>query len=163
MRASLAKLFSALVLLTAWASPAPSAEQPPWGRAEPAPQVEHAPQKVVYDHFRGGEEDLESILDRVSFLNQLYGADPFEASIVVVVHGPALDRFALDHFAENRALMERAESLTQSGPIDFRICQAAASMRGFEPEDFHGFVRMVPMADSEIIRLQQEEGHAYMQ
>lgn len=162
MCSSLVKLFGALALMV-WALPAPAAEQAPWGRAEPAPQVDHAPQKVLYDHFRGAEEDLESVLDRVSFLNQLYDADPFEASIVVVVHGPALDRFTLEHFTENRELMERAESLTQSGPIDFRICQAAAGIRGFEPEDFHGFVRMVPMADSEIIRLQQEEGYAYMQ
>lgn len=39
---------------------------------------------------------------------------------------------------------------------------AAAQGHGYEPEDIHGFVKMVPMGDAEIIRLQNEENHAYM-
>ena len=31
-----------------------------------------------------------------------------------------------------------------------------------EPEDIHGFVKLVPMADAEIVRLQREDGYAYM-
>jgi intracellular sulfur oxidation DsrE/DsrF family protein len=42
------------------------------------------------------------------------------------------------------------------------MCKVAARGHGFEPEDIHGFVELVPMADAEIIRLQQEEGHVYM-
>ncbi|MES1998937.1 MAG: hypothetical protein V4446_06465 [Pseudomonadota bacterium] len=38
---------------------------------------------------------------------------------------------------------------------------ATAKGHGFEPADIHGFVTMVPMADAEIIRLQQA-GYAYM-
>jgi uncharacterized protein len=59
--------------------------------------------------------------------------------------------------------MRRAQSLTLAGPIQFRMCRVAAHERGFDPEDIHGFVKMVPMADAEIIRLQQEEGHVFMQ
>jgi intracellular sulfur oxidation DsrE/DsrF family protein len=33
---------------------------------------------------------------------------------------------------------------------------------GFSVSDIHGFVKMVPMADVEIVRLQQEEDFAYM-
>jgi intracellular sulfur oxidation DsrE/DsrF family protein len=46
--------------------------------------------------------------------------------------------------------------------IQIRLCQMAARGQGFEPEDIHGFVDMVPMGDAEIVRLQVEEGHAYM-
>ena len=60
-------------------------------------------------------------------------------------------------------LMQRAQSLTQSGPIEFRMCRIAAKRHGFDPDDINGFVKMVPMADAEIVRLQQEEGYAYMQ
>jgi hypothetical protein len=42
------------------------------------------------------------------------------------------------------------------------MCRAAAQLQGFKPADIHGFVRMVPMADAEIVRLQQEEDFAYM-
>ena len=39
----------------------------------------------------------------------------------------------------------------------------AAEGQGFKPNDIQEFVEMVPMADAEIVRLQQEEQHAYMQ
>jgi intracellular sulfur oxidation DsrE/DsrF family protein len=42
------------------------------------------------------------------------------------------------------------------------MCKVAAQGHGFKPEDIHGFVTMVPMADAELVRLQQEEGYAYM-
>jgi len=58
--------------------------------------------------------------------------------------------------------MARAQSLVNSGNIKFRMCKLAAQGQGFKPADIHGFVEMVPMADAEIIRLQQEEHHAYM-
>lgn len=157
------QLLGGFVLTAMLTLPLHAAEQAPWGRALPAAAPALAPQKVVYDAFLGGDEALESLLDRVSFLNQLYGADPFEASIIVVIHGDTIDHFAIEHLARNRGHMERAQSLSESGPIEFRMCQAAARMRGYAPQDFHGFVRMVPMADAEIIRLQAEEGHAYMQ
>ncbi len=43
------------------------------------------------------------------------------------------------------------------------MCKIAAEGQGFEPKDIHGFVEMVPMGDAEIIRLQYEDGYAYMQ
>ncbi|HSH31022.1 MAG TPA: hypothetical protein VK971_14035, partial [Thiohalobacter sp.] len=61
-----------------------------------------------------------------------------------------------------RELMRRAQSLTVGGIIEFRMCRAAARGYGYVPKDIHGFVKMVPMADAEIVRLQQEEGYAYM-
>jgi intracellular sulfur oxidation DsrE/DsrF family protein len=58
--------------------------------------------------------------------------------------------------------MRRAQSLSVGGVIEYRMCKAAARLQGFQPADIHGFVRMVPMADAEIVRLQQEEGFAYL-
>jgi intracellular sulfur oxidation DsrE/DsrF family protein len=43
------------------------------------------------------------------------------------------------------------------------MCKLAAEAQGHKPEDIHGFVELVPMGDAEIIRLQYEEDHAYMQ
>ena len=58
--------------------------------------------------------------------------------------------------------MRRAQRLTLAGPIEFSMCMQAAQAREFEPDDNHGFVHMVPMADAELIKLQQESGYAYM-
>jgi intracellular sulfur oxidation DsrE/DsrF family protein len=155
-------LFAAILIALA---PTPALADPagaaPWGRASVDP-IEYAPQKVVYDVAEGDPARFERILDRVSFLNNVYAADPFEASIVLVLHGDEIRFFGIDNHGEYGELMRRVQSLTLAGPIEFRMCRVAAHERGFDPEDIHGFVRMVPMADAEIIRLQQEEGHVFM-
>ena len=64
-------------------------------------------------------------------------------------------------FAKYKDLMTRAQSLSVGGIIEFRMCRLAAQGQGFKPEDIHGFVTMVPMADAEIIDL-QSKSYAYM-
>lgn len=143
------------------ASPTAFAEtEVPWGRAEVL-TIQYAPSKVLYDVDKGGMGDIKNLLDRVSYLNTLYAADPFESSIVIVIHGEAIPFFAVRDIEKYRELMARAQSLTQSGMIEFRMCRAAAAILGYRPADIHGFVKMVPMADAEIVRL-QKEGYAYM-
>ncbi|MFO7603671.1 MAG: DsrE family protein [Gammaproteobacteria bacterium] len=136
--------------------------QAPWGGAKLDP-VNYKPQKVVYDVAVSSVPTMTSVLDRVSFLNNLYLADPFASSIVLVLHGDEIEFFAHKNYLQYKALMDRAQSLTNNGNIRFRMCKVAAEGRGFKSADIHGFVEMVPMADAEIIRLQQEEQHVYMQ
>ncbi|HEY0877355.1 MAG TPA: hypothetical protein VGE10_02790 [Zeimonas sp.] len=132
----------------------------PWGGADDI-ERRYAPAKVVYDVDAREAAALSRVLDRISYLNKVYEANPFESSIVVVVPGDAIPLFGIRDFDRHRTVMERAYSLTQSGPIEFRVCRADAAMRGYDPSDIHGFARMVPMADAEIVRL-QNEGYAYM-
>jgi intracellular sulfur oxidation DsrE/DsrF family protein len=134
----------------------------PWGHAE-LKNIDYQPHKVVYDISVSSVAALESALDRASYLSQLYNADPFAASIVLVLHGDEINFFAIKNQDKHQELMRRAQSLTVGGIIQFHMCRIAARMHGYEPEDIHGFVKMVPMADAEIIRLQAEEGYAYMQ
>ncbi len=136
-------------------------ESAPWGRAGLVP-VEYQPQKVVYDVSVSSVDSFSNVLDRVSYLNNIYGADPFDASLVMVLHGDEIPFFAVSNIDKYRDLMQRAQSLTIAGPVEFRMCQVAARGHGLEAEDIHGFVKVVPMADAEIIRLQQEEGYVYM-
>jgi intracellular sulfur oxidation DsrE/DsrF family protein len=129
---------------------------------EHVPEIAYQPQKVVYDVAVAGRAAFAERLDRVSYLNSIYHADPFDASIVLVLHGDELAFFATRNQEKFRDLIQRARSLELSGPIRFLVCRAAAKMRGFAPEDFYDFVEIVPMADAEIVRLQQEEGYAYL-
>lgn len=149
----------ALILILS-SVPAPAADAP-WGRASLFDR-DYAPQKVVYDVSVSDVETFEGVLDRVSHLNLLYRADPFDSSLVLVLHGDEISFFAIDKYPKYKALMARAQSLTVSGPIEFRVCRLAARAQGFEPSDLQGFLQVVPMADAEIIRLQREEGYAYM-
>lgn len=138
-----------------------TADAAPWGKAK-AQTIRYAPQKVVYDVAAGNIETFTRVLDRVSYLNNIYQANPFDASIVLVLHGDEIPFFAIKNQGRYHELMQRAQSLTLAGPIEFRMCQVAAKGHGLEPEDIQGFVQVVPMADAEIVRLQQEGGYAYM-
>lgn len=155
---ALMPLLAALLTLGAAAQAEPAA---PWGRGQ-VERIDYAPQKAVYDVAAVDREAFVGVLDRASYLNNIYNADPFSASIVLVLHGDEIPFFAIDNHAEHRDLMRRAHSLTLAGPIEFRMCRVAARGHGLEPEDIHGFVKLVPMADAEIVRLQREEGYAYM-
>ncbi len=133
----------------------------PWGSATEINQV-YSKQKVVFDTTVASLAGLTSTLDRASFMSQLNGADPFETKIVIMLHGGAIPFFAGKNFDKYRELMVRAQSLSVGDVIEFRMCRASALLQGFKPGDIHGFIKMVPMADAEIVRLQQEEGFAYM-
>ena len=150
---ALCLLFGSVTLLCA-------SESTPWGVAKVL-DIEYEPQKVVYDLSSGDRKDLVSVLDRVGYLYKLYGSDTFDSSIVVIIHGGAIPFFAIDEFKKNKNIMQRAQSLTVGTSIEFRMCHAAARLLNYEPNDIHGFVKMVPMADAEIVRL-QHDGYAYM-
>jgi uncharacterized protein len=133
----------------------------PWGRAKMLEKT-YSKQKVVYDVAVKTVAELESVLDRASYLSVLNEADPFDSKIVIVLHGDEIAMFAVANYAKHADLMKRAQSLTVGGIVDIRMCRVAARRRGFEPRDIHGFVVIVPMADAEIIEL-QAQGFAYMQ
>ena len=128
-------------------------------------QESYSPSRVAYDFSSSDPVALKNILDRISMLQNVYDNNPFEASIVVVVHEGAIPLFAknkkLGKVNEYADLMQRAKSLTQAEIIEFKICEASAKMQGFGVADLPGFTRMVPMADAELVKLQQA-GYAYL-
>jgi len=156
---AMARFRTSLLLLCLFALPALAAPDAPWGRGK-AIEKEYSKQKVVYDVAVGSPAALTGVLDRASFLSTLNGADPFDSKIVIVLHGNEIPFFAIKNLAKNKALMERAQSLSVGGVVEFRMCRVAARGHGFQPEDIHGFVTIVPMADAEIIEL-QHKGFAY--
>lgn len=133
----------------------------PWGNAAVIDKT-YKPQKVLYDVDYGSLTKLTNILDRVSLLNKLYKADPFDSSIIVVLHGGSIPFFAKDSGSTYKVFLKRAYNLTLDGIIEFRMCKAAAKAMHYEPKDIHGFITMVPMADAEIVDLQKEQGYAYL-
>ena len=122
--------------------------------------VSYQPDKVVYDVVVDAPERFHRLLDRVSYLNDLY-ADPFVASIVLVLHGPEVAFFANKDTAKYQALVERAQSLAYSEIVKFRMCAVAAKARGLEAKDLPDFIQLVPMGDAEVVRLQRD-GYVFM-
>ena len=155
-------LLLALLTLTFTNHYALASSNAPWGDAK-LTETEYKPQKVVYDVHVKTVRAIESVLDRASYLSTITGADPFDQSIVLVLHGDELSFFAKKNYSKYKELMHRAQSLVESEVITIKMCKIAAQSQGFATEDIHGFVEMVPMGDAEIVRLQYEEDHAYMQ
>jgi len=133
----------------------------PWGHAKSI-DIQYKPQKLLYDLTTGDPKEFDNILDRVSLLFKTYDSDIFDSSIVVIIHGDSIPFFATDNYAKYQKRMQRVNSLTIGSTIEFRMCRTAAKVMKYEPKDIHGFITMVPMADAEIVRLQNDEGYAYM-
>lgn len=131
-----------------------------WGVADVL-DIKYEPQRVLYDLTTKDKNKLSRVLDRIVYLYKLYQSDPLDSSIVVVIHGDAIPYFAIDEFMENEKTIRRAQSLTVGTSIEFRMCRADAKLQSYEANDIHGFVKMVPMADAEIVRL-QHDGYAYL-
>lgn len=126
-----------------------------------AEEQPYRPARVVYDLTAGDIKHINQLLDRASMLQNLYGSDPFEASIVIVIHDRAIPRFAKSNQSRLRELQARAQNLMMSEVIEYRLCRASAKLQGYKDDDFPGYIKIVPMADAEIIKL-QHEGYAYM-
>ncbi len=157
------KLLRLLMCLSIFISTLASADiTAPWGGSS-VTATEYRPQKVVYDVHVKTVAAIESVLDRASYLSTITGADPFDQSIVLVLHGEELSFFAIKNYTKYKDLMRRAQSLVESEAMTIKMCKIAAQSQGFAAEDIHGFIEMVPMGDAEIIRLQYEDAHAYMQ
>jgi len=124
--------------------------------------IQYKPQKLLYDLTTANSKELDNILDRASLLFKIYDSDIFDSSIVIVIHGESIPFFAIENYGKYQERMQRANSLTVGSAIEFRMCKMAAKVMKYEPKDIHGFVKMIPMADAEIVRLQKEEGYAYM-
>ena len=125
---------------------------------EPPP---YPPGRVVYDVSVSDPSALEHLLDRASLLQNLYDSNPLDASIVIVLHEAAIPLFAIANKEKHGGLMRRASSLAMGDVIQFRLCLASARMQGYGEGDFPAFVALVPMADAEMVRLQQD-GYAYL-
>jgi len=161
----LVKLFSVVLILILGFSTMGityAAEKALWGGAV-ADHIKYKPQKVVYDVNVKTIAAMNSVLDRASFLSKITGADPFDSSIVLVLHGPEIPFFARENYTKYKELVTRAQSLVEAETLKIRMCKLAAAAHGFKPKQIHGFIKIVPMGDAEIIRLQNEEQHAYMQ
>jgi len=122
---------------------------------------EYTPSKVIYDFSDPNPEMLGHMLDRASLLQNIYQNDSFDASIVFVIHEGAIPLFAKDPNKSYPKLMARARSLIQGEIIQFRLCRASAKLQGFNEDNLQDMVMLVPMADAEIVKLQQQ-GYAYL-
>lgn len=123
-------------------------------------QTSYAPAKVVYDVTAVTVKEINHLLDRAVLLQKTYHDDSFAAEIVLVIHDRAIPLFAKTK-ESSQQILKRAKSLTLGEIIKFKLCAASARMQGFKTAVFPAFIEIVPMADAEIIQL-QNQSYAYL-
>jgi intracellular sulfur oxidation DsrE/DsrF family protein len=103
-------------------------------------------------------EDPNALNALYSFVKNTRAVVP--GKTVVVTHGPELRAFAKENYDKYYGVMDRMAELSEMG-VEFRMCSNAMRAAGYEPEDMHGFVTVVPAGFPEIVLL-QHEGYAYV-
>jgi len=118
--------------------------------------------KVVYDFNFVDPKAVGLALNSVGALIKAttdfgpHEIDPLQ--VVVVMHGPELALFAKMNYSKYKEFVDRAASFAQQG-VRFEACRNSAAAQGFTPDDFHGFVHVVP-AGPYALAYWQAKGYA---
>lgn len=86
--------------------------------------------------------------------------EQLKGKAVVVTHGPELRAFAKENYIKYQGVVDKMKSLSDKG-VEFRMCYNALRAAGFEKNDFHGFITVVPAGFPEIALL-QSQGYQYI-
>jgi uncharacterized protein len=98
-------------------------------------------------------------------LNILYGfirntRKETRGKVVVVTHGPELRGFAKENYEKYQGAVDRMAELAKEG-VEFKMCNNAMRAAGFQAEDMHGFITVVPAGFAELVYWQQK-GYQYV-
>lgn len=80
--------------------------------------------------------------------------------VVVVTHGPELRAFAKENYEKYQGIIDKMAELAKEG-VEFKMCNNAMKAAGFNAEDMHGFITVVPAGFPEIAYW-QGEGYKYI-
>jgi len=121
--------------------------------------------KVVFDFFLDEPEKIGTALFWLrATLNPLteapYDMAPEMMDVVVIIHGTEIVSTVKHNYEKYRDAVERMKYYHQLG-VKFRVCALAAEDYGYQLDDFHDFIEVVPSAMAELIHWQQQ-GHALL-
>ncbi len=72
-----------------------------------------------------------------------------KGKVVVVTHGPELRAFAKENYEKYQGIVDKMAELSKEG-IEFKMCNNAMKAAGFQAEDMHGFITVVPAGFPEL-------------
>jgi intracellular sulfur oxidation DsrE/DsrF family protein len=114
----------------------------------------------VFDISVHSIEELEVLFDRAEDLARRPRPVGGEDNIVLVLHGPEVEVFAISNYERYRSLVDRAARLDAFDVVDVRICQTMMQQFGIEADDIPAFIEQVPNGAREVERLTRE-GYTY--
>ena len=116
--------------------------------------------KVVYDFYLDDPAKLGSALYWIRALVNPLMDSPYDQSldfmdIKVVIHGTEIVALAKKNYDKYQTVVERMRYYAEFG-VEFRVCGLAADDYGYRPQDFQGFVKVVPSALTDLAHWQQQ-------
>lgn len=136
-----------------------ASESPPSNEAGASfTQTPYKEQKVVFDfYFDSPEKAATALYWLRSLLNPLtaepYNITPDFNDIKVIIHGTEIVTVAKKNYKKYKSIVDRMRYYAEFG-VEFKVCALAAKDFGYELEDFHEFIEVVPSAITELAHWQ---------
>lgn len=118
------------------------------------------PKKAVLDISVHTIDELKVLLDRAEGLAMAPQPTGAAASVILVLHGPEVEFFAISNYEKYKDIVDQAARLDAFDVVDVRICQTMMEIKGIPRGDIPAFIEQVPLGPVEIERL-AGEGYVY--
>ena len=131
--------------------------------ADPGAKIVNTPyeeQKAVFEFYFDHPDKMAGglywMLGMFHTLNEEpYAIAPDFLDVKVVIHGTEVVTLAKHNYEKYREVVERMRYYTEFG-VEFKVCAISASEYGYQAEDFHEFVQIVPNAVTELLHWQSK-------
>jgi len=121
---------------------------------------EELPKKAVLDITVHTIDELKVLFDRAEEIALAPQPPGGEASVVLVLHGPEVEFFAISNYDKYKDIVDQAARLDAFDVVDVKICQTMMEIRGIPRDDIPAFIEQVPLGTVEVERLVRE-GYVY--
>lgn len=105
-------------------------------------------------------EELQLLLDRAEELAMRPQPQGENAGVVLVLHGPEVEYFAISNYPRYKDIVDKAARLDAFDVVDVKICQTMMKRLGVSQDDIPAFIEQVPYGPGEVERLVRE-GYIY--
>ncbi len=136
---------------------------------DPPAKVEQAPtdniridsenSRYLFDVTDHALDELQALLQRAEEITQTRQPGYEDIKIALILHGPDINLFTQQNYAQNKHLVDLAAKLDAFDIIDMKICETTMSSMGVSRSDIPPFIESVPYAPDEIKRLLNEENY----
>jgi intracellular sulfur oxidation DsrE/DsrF family protein len=129
--------------------------------ANPGPgQPQAGVSRGVFDISVHSIEELEVLFERAEEIARHPRPVGDADSIVLVLHGPEVEFFAISNYDRYRSIVDRAARLDAFQVVDVKICQTMMERFDIGQDDIPAFIEQVPDGAAEVERLTRE-GYIY--
>lgn len=113
------------------------------------------PLKVAWDFNFENPEEAYRALNPIVYaikVNAEYGPVSFDPmQHVVVSHGGEAVIWAKKNYKHFKKLIDQARRLSEQFGVRFEVCNVVAQAHGFNEDDFHDFIKLVPTGSYALV------------